>query len=212
MKRSIVPCLGAALAVAFPLASAAAQPLAHHVRGTVASVAGNEVTVTTASGPVVVTLVPKTQFAGVVPASAADITTGTFIGTANVAGSGPAKALEVVVFPKAMAGTGEGDYPWDLPAGGGHMSAMTNGTVAPAKMSTMTNATVTHVDSGAAKTVRLAYKGGTKVVAIPAGVPIVRVVPATRALVVTGAHVVVFPPASAAPFVIIGEKGVVPPM
>jgi hypothetical protein len=118
----------------------------------------------------------------------------------------------VVVFPKALAGTGEGDYPWDLPAGGGHMSSMTNGTVTPRKMSSMTNATVSHVTSGALKTVTLTYKGGTKVVAIPANVPIVRVVKATRMLLVPGAHVVAFPPASSAATVIIGEDGAIPPM
>ncbi len=199
--------------VSIPLAAQAADaPLQHHVRGTVASVSGDKVTITTATGPVVVTVGPKTGYAGVVPASMSDITAGTFIGTANVTGSGPARALEVVVFPKALAGTGEGDYPWDLPAGRAHKSTMTNGTVAAQKMSSMTNATVSHIAGGSMKTVTLTYKGGTKVVSIPPDAPIVRVVPATKDLVVTGAHVVAFPPNSAAPFIIIGEKGVVPPM
>jgi hypothetical protein len=184
----------------------------HHVRGTVSAVAANKITIATAQGPVVVDLGPKTRYAGVVAASASDITTGTFIGTANVAGSGAARALEVVVFPKAMAGTGEGDYPWDLPAGGGKMSAMTNGTVAAHKMSSMTNATVSHVTNGSSKTVTLTYKGGTKVVAIPSGVPIVRVVPGSKALIVKGAHVVAFPPLTSATAIIIGENGTVPPM
>jgi hypothetical protein len=111
-----------------------------------------------------------------------------------------------------MNGTGEGDYPWDLPAGGGHMSAMTNGTVAAPKMSSMTNATVSHVANGAVKTVTLSYKGGTKIIAIPAGVPIVRVVPASKALIVPGAHVVAFPPVSSAGAIIVGEQGTTPPM
>jgi hypothetical protein len=206
----------AALTVAVAAVSAAIRaadaPPPHHVRGTVSAIKGNAVTISTAGGPVVVTLGAKTGYAGVVPATASDITPGTFIGAANVPGNGPARALEVVVFPKALAGTGEGDYPWDLPAGGGHMSAMTNGTVAPPKTSSMTNATVSHVSNGATKTVTLTYKGGTKVIAIPAGTPIVRIVPATKANVIPGAHVVTFPPNSAAAFVVIGEQGVVPPM
>jgi len=206
----------AALIVAVGASSSAAPaadaPPQHHVRGTVSAIKGNTLTIATAGGPVVVTLGAKTGYAGVVPAAASDITAGTFIGAANVPGNGPARALEVVVFPKALAGTGEGDYPWDLPAGGGHSSAMTNGTVAAPKTSSMTNATVSHVANGATKTVTLTYKGGTKVIAIPDGTPIVRIVPATKALLVTGAHVVTFPPNSAASFVVIGEKGVVPPM
>jgi hypothetical protein len=213
---SIYKPLTVATAVALlasPLVANAADPaVPHHVRGTVAAVAGNRVTITTAGGPVVVTVGPKTHYAGVVPATAGDISTGTFIGTANVPGPGAARALEVVVFPKALAGTGEGDYAWDLPAGGGHMSSMTNGTVTPRKMSSMTNATVSHVSDGAMKTVTLTYKGGMKVVAIPNGVPIVRVVKATKVLLVPGAHVVVFPPATSAAAVIIGEDGAIPPM
>jgi hypothetical protein len=182
------------------------------VRGVVSAVAGNKVTVATAEGPVVVTIGPETHYAGVVPASIADITAGTFIGTANVPGAGAARALEVVVFPKALAGTGEGDYPWDLPAGSGRMSAMTNGTVSVPKLSSMTNATVSHVINGAQKTVTLVYKGGTKVVAIPSGIPIVGIGPASRALIVPGAHVVVFPTATGIGRIVVGEHGAIPPM
>jgi len=197
-----------------PLTAAAAAdaPLQHHVRGTVSTIAGNRVTIATAQGPVVVTLGEKTRYGGVVPANINDITTGTFIGTANVPGSGAARALEVVVFPKSLAGTGEGDYPWDLPAGGGHMSAMTNGTVAAPRTSSMTNATVSRIAGGSSKIVTLTYKGGTKVVAIPPGVPIVRIAPASRALIVPGAHVVAFPPLASARRIVVGEKGAVPPM
>jgi hypothetical protein len=183
-----------------------------HVRGTISAVKGNRLTIATAKGPVVVMIDAKTHVAGVLPATVDQISPGTFIGTANVPGPGAARALEVVVFPKAMAGTGEGDYPWDLPAGGNAMSAMTNGTVLKPKHSSMTNATVTKVANGPIKTVSLAYKGGTKMVAIPPGAPIVRVVPANKGLLVVGAHVVAFPPTSAAPFVIVGEQGTVPPM
>jgi len=210
--RTVLSALGALAVCAAPLAGFAADAPAHHVRGTVTAVTGDTVTIATADGPAVVTISDKTHFAGVVPGKPGDITPGTFIGTANVVGSGPARALEVVVFPPAMAGTGEGDYPWDLPAGGGHTSTMTNGTVAAPKMSSMTNGTVASAQSGAAKVVKLTYKGGTKVVSIGPGTPIVRVVPGSRSLLVKGAHVVAFPPASGVPFVVIGEQGAVPPM
>jgi hypothetical protein len=143
--RTILPSIAAATFLATtPLAALADPAVPHHVRGTVASVSGDKVTIATAQGPVVVTVSPKTHYAGVIPGSASDITPGTFIGTANVNGPGAARALEVVVFPKAMNGTGEGDYPWDLPAGGGHMSAMTNGTVAAPKMSCRSCASFPH--------------------------------------------------------------------
>lgn len=193
-------------------ADAASQ---HHVRGTISAVSPTVLTVATATGSVDVPLGAKTGVLGVVSANASEITPGTFIGTANVPGAGAARALEVVVFPKAMAGTGEGDYPWDLPAGGKH-SMMTNGTVANVGggHSMMTNATVSHVMGGGVKTVKLTYKGGTKTVTIPADAPIVRIVPGTKALLAKGAHVVVLPGAGEAPAraVIVGEKGVVPPM
>ena len=41
----------------------------------------------------------------------ADIKPGTFIGTATNGDESGLKALEVVVFPAAMKGTGEGHYP-----------------------------------------------------------------------------------------------------
>ena len=185
---------------------------AAHVRGTVSAIAGDKVTIATAHGPVVVTGTAATKFAGVTPGSPSDIAPGTFIGTANVPGDGAARALEVVVFPKALAGTGEGDYPWDLPAPGGHSSSMTNGTVATPRASSMTNATVSTISGGSTRTVTLTYKGGTKKVAIEPGTPIVRIGPASRALLVPGAHVVAFPPADAVSRIVIGEKGAVPPM
>ncbi|WP_252721386.1 hypothetical protein, partial [Acinetobacter baumannii] len=43
------------------------------------------------------------------------IAPGSFIGTAAEPGpDGQLQALEVLVFPEALRGTGEGHYPWDL--------------------------------------------------------------------------------------------------
>ena len=114
-----------------------------------------------------------------------------------------------------MRGTGEGDYPWDLPSGG-KPSAMTNGTIAAPHASSMTNATVSQVGMGAMRTVTLTYKGGTKRIVIPPNVPVVRVAPGTPALFTKGTHVFVVaaPQAGAltAMFVAAGEHGTVPPM
>jgi hypothetical protein len=82
------------------------------------------------------------------------------------------------------------------------------------KSSMMTNATVTHVKNGPIKTVSLAYKGGTKTVAIPPGAPIVNVVPATKSLFVVGAHVFAVATKSGdnVAFFVVGEQGAIPPM
>ena len=194
----------ALLFVAFATAAAAlgAPDISpKHVRGTIASVSASSITVTTDGGPVVVALSKSSGVLGVVRGNAADIKTGTFVGIANVSGHGAMRALEVVVFPDAMRGAGEGNYPWDLPAGGGHSSMMTNGTVA----------------SGAAgQPLTLPYKGGSQRIAIPPDVPIVRIAPGTRALLVPGAHVVVFTISGPGPLnaarIVAGVHGVVPPM
>jgi len=194
---------------------AAAPAAPQHVRGTIASYKADTLVVDTASGPVSVHLTPKMRIAGVLPGSIDDIKSGTFIGTANAPVDGTARALEVVVFPDSMRGTGEGDYAWDLPAGGKH-SAMTNGTIAKPHMSSMTNATVSHVGTGAMRTVTVNYKGGTKRIAIPPNAPVVRVAPGTRALFTKGTHVFVVAGSQAgtltALFVAAGENGTVPPM
>lgn len=203
-----------ALVIPAPALSADAAPV-RHIRGTITKAAPSEITVSTTTGSVDVAIDAKTKVAGVVPATAAEITSGAFIGTANVPGttSTSTRALEVVVFPDSMAGTGEGDYPWDL-SPGKQQSSMTNGTVRKRAGSMMTNATVTGVNNGTSKTVTLQYKGGSKSVTIPPGTPIVRLVPGAPSLLATGAHVVVFPGAGggAAAFVVVGEQGVVPPM
>ena len=202
-----------AFALVSGTASAAAAPV--HVRGTIASVSASSFSVTTAKGPVLVALAPKTKFAGALPSNIDAIKTGTFIGAANVGTAGPARALEVVVFPNSMRGAGEGDYPWDSPSTGGH-SAMTNGTVAAPHASSMTNGTVHAVTSGTTRTFSVAYKGGTKQISVMPNTPIVTVEPGTKALLATGAHVfVVAVPAGSglgAAFVVVGEHGTIPPM
>jgi len=110
----------------------------------------------------------------------ADIKKGSFIGTAAMPqADGTEKALEVLVFPEAARGTGEGHYPWDLQPS----STMTNATVAD-----MT-ASPTSVRGG--QQLHLTYKGGEKTVIVPRGTPVVTFRPGTDALLVSGAKVLV---------------------
>ncbi|MFC0338131.1 hypothetical protein SAMN05421848_2502 [Kushneria avicenniae] len=166
--------LAGALSAGTALANDQQGKAPEHLRGTITAVSDHGFSVeSTGDGQThEVRLSDDTRLAGVTPSSLDAIKEGTFIGTANAPGENgqPSRALEVVVFPESMKGTGEGDYPWDTPRGhdqsgssGGKMggsgggSTMTNGTVSQAdsgKMggagggSTMTNGTVNQADSG----------------------------------------------------------------
>lgn len=156
--------------------------------------------------------------------SAADLTNlmpGAFVGTTAVAQpDGTLLAREVHVFPESMRGTGEGHRPMDSEAG----STMTNATIAgigsrgaPSR-DTMTNATIAEVSAAShGRNLTLTYKGGQKSIVVPDNVPIAMVEPADRALLVPGAHVVVYastqPDGSlVADRLTVGKIGFVPPL
>ena len=95
----------------------AAPSAAIHVRGSIASVQGKVLTVTTATGPVRVKLAAKTPVVSVIPSDRAHIKDGSFLGIASrPQADGSQKAMEVVVFPEAARGAGEGSYAWTCPA------------------------------------------------------------------------------------------------
>ena len=129
------------------------------VRGTVVGLDGSTLTVKTREGPnAMLMLKPGWKMAGVAKASVEDIKPRDFVGIASLpTAAGGDGAVEVLVFPPAMKGTGEGSYPWDLKP-----------------KSTMTNATVTNAVKGVeGRTLDLSYSGGKeKKIAIPDGVPI----------------------------------------
>ena len=221
--------------------TASSTPTATRIRGAVSTIAPTALTVQTYDGQsATVPLDAKTGYAWVVASDLSSLKKGDFIGTATSGPDTAMKALEVVIFPESMRGTGEGHYGWDTPgvvasAGGGAgatnsmtngtVSSMTNGTVTGNAMtngtvtqSSMTNGTVT-TDTGKPGETHLtvAYKGGTAQVLVPAGTPIVRFEPTTQAMLAKGQKVfAVVPPdaggKAAAKFVAIGKDGVTPPM
>lgn len=207
------------------------------VRGIVQAVAADGLTVQTYDGQTVtVPLDAKTGYAWVVPSSLATLKDGDFVGTATTGPKSALRAVELVIFPESMRGTGEGHYPWDVPGtvqanGGGSadMSAMTNGTVDQQSamtngtvdtQSAMTNGTVSGGASagGAAasgdKMLSISYKGGRAQVAVPAGIPIVRFAPADKSILAKGQKIfAILPPgATAAKSVAVGKDGLTPPM
>ncbi|WP_156796115.1 hypothetical protein [Brevundimonas subvibrioides] len=202
------------------------------VRGTVQSVSDGSMTVQTYDGrTVAVPIAEATRFVWVVSSSLSTLKDGDFVGTATTGPKTALRALELVIFPESMRGTGEGHYPWDIPGvvasrGGGAVesSAMTNGTVesrsaptagtAPAQ-SAMTNGTVAGRDASTGGLVlNIAYEGGTADVAIPEGTPIVRFEPTERSSLAAGQKVYAVIPqgTTSAGFLAMGKDGVTPPM
>jgi len=210
MSRFTARLLLAASTMALPAAYLALPATAQaqtaeqtHVRGSVVSLNGKVVKVKTREGKTVdVTLADGARVASVARASITDIKSGDFVGIASLPKEdGGDGALEVLIFPPAMKGLGEGSYGWDLKPN----SSMTNATVANA---------VKGVDG---HTVTVTYHGKEKKIAIPDGTPVVTLGPATTKDLVPGA--VVFIPAMkdakgalVAPQVVVGANGVVPPM
>lgn len=158
---------------------AASDPV--RIRGTIVRVDAKTLVVQDRGGEVVSLARPADMTVSeVYPIKLSDIKQGSFIGTAAMPqADGTQKALEVVVFPEAARGTGEGHRPWDL-----------------LPQSTMTNATVADL-AAAPKSVRggqqlrLTYKGGEKTVIVPPDVPVVTFRPGTESLLVPGAKVLV---------------------
>ena len=173
------------------------------VRGSIDRLDGLSLVVNARDGSkVTVRLTDNFAVGGLTTAKLSDVTPGKFIGTAAMPqADGSLKALEVLIFPDALRGTGEGHYPWDLQP-----------------QSTMTNATVGDVVAGGdGPSLVLRYKDGEKKVSIPAGVPIVTFAPADRSALQPGAHVFITARREAdgsltAPRVTVGLNGLVPPM
>lgn len=173
-----------------------------NIRGSVVNFTDATLKVKTREGETVdVALADDWQVASVANAKVSDIKPGDYVGIASLPkDQGGDGALEVLIFPPALRGAGEGSFGWDLKPN----SSMTNATVADA---------VKDVDG---RTVTVSYHGKEKKISIPDGTPVVTIAPATKDDLVAGA--VVFIPAEKASSgtvahrVIVGKNGVVPPM
>ncbi len=170
VRRVVATCAAAALGLT--LASALAQTTVR-VRGTIEKVDGDALTVKTREGTTVVVKVPdNVSVAGVLKRSLSDIKSNDFVGIAALPQSGkPSRALEVLIFPEAMRGTGEGHRGWDL-----------------LPESTMTNATVTDsVTKVDGHTLTLKYKDGEQTFVVPPDTPIVTFAPGDKSELKPGA-------------------------
>lgn len=230
MNRNHVLSLAIAVSAFASSAALAASGTPERIRGTVESVTASSITVDNYSGkPVTVALTGKTAYLKVEKSSLGHVEKGSFIGTATKDVGGTQVALEVVVFPPAMRGTGEGHYAWDkipdttLSGGARTSSSMTNGNVSavstsvPDVKTAMTNGDVTAAQAqGGVTHLVVTYKGGKQDVLVPPTAPIVTFRPGTQALLAKGSAVFVKATQTdsglVANAVAIGVDGVKPPM
>lgn len=179
------------------------------LRATIEKIDATSITIKERSGEVITLVRPADMsISEVFPMALADIKPGSYIGTAAMPQSdGSQVALEVLVFPEAARGTGEGHFPWDLQP----QSTMTNATVADlaAAPSTM---------PGGQK-LTLKYKTGEKTVFVPTGTPVVSFKPGNadqQALLIPGAKVLINAQEKdgkpTALRVLVGRNGFAPPM
>ena len=189
--------LAAALGVLLAASAATAQTRVL-VRGTISKIDGKTVTVATREGTTdTIRLADKWTVALVEPIAVSAIKPGAFVGIASLGN----EALEVLVFPEAMRGAGEGHYPWDLKP----QSMMTNATVA----------TVAQASDG--QTLKLDYKGGTQTIHVKPGTPVVTFAPGRQSDAKPGAKVFIGAKKAAdgtltASRLNVGKDGMMPPM
>lgn len=173
------------------------------IRGAIESLSGDQLVVKTREGSdATITLKAGWKVGGIRKASVEDIKPGDFVGVASLPkGNGPDGAIEVLIFPASMKGTGEGNRPWDAQPN----SQMTNATVSNA------------VKSVEGHTITLTYQGKEKTITIADATPIVTLAPATKDDLKTGAGVIVTGEKAAdgsisAGQVAVGLNGITPPM
>lgn len=199
--KVVVSLAGLAFAGGVLAQTPAAKPT--RIRGDIVSLNGDVLKVHRRSGDTVsIELQPAATVSAVKTMQLSDIKPGTFIGTAATTGTdGKLTATEVVVFPEAARGTGEGHYAWDL----GPNSSMTNANVD----------TVVQATDG--RNLKLSYKGGSNEVTVPPNVPIVTFTPAARTDLTPGKKVFVVATSGSqgayvAQRLVVEKDGVVPPM
>lgn len=173
------------------------------IRGTVEKLDGQTLIVKSRENQELsITLSEDLRVSAVTKADLSDIKSGDYIGSAAVKGTdGKLHAQEVLIFPEAARGTGEGHRPWDLTPD-----------------STMTNATVAEVvDVAKGRLLKLKYKGGETEIEVPMEAPIVTLAPGDRSLLQPGTIVFISAIKNAdgslaASRIVAGKDGVQPPM
>lgn len=148
------------------------------LRGTVDTVDGQAVTMTTTTGETAVAVMDDDYGVLVYRAiDVGDLGPGDFLSIPSIPGADGAKiALSINVFPEAMRGTGEGERPWDMRDG-----------------SQMTNATIGTVESRSDSNIlNVSYDDVSEQVVVPDGAPITRFAPEEGRVLEPGDSAIIF--------------------
>jgi hypothetical protein len=199
----LISCLAAAILALLVVPAFAQEGTPTRIRGTIEKLEGQTLIVRSREGQELsIALANDLKVSAVNKAQLSDIKQGDFIGTAAVPGTdGKLHAQEVLIFPEALRGAGEGHRPWDLTPD-----------------STMTNATVAEVAEGAkGRLLKLKYKDGEKEIEVPMEAPVVTLAPGDPSLLQPGTAVFISAMKAAdgtlsASRVTAGKDGVPPPM
>jgi hypothetical protein len=200
-RKSAIAAALLVLVTAPALAQNPPPPL-QRLRGTVAKLAGDTLTIKAKDGTTAsVALTDKTRIQFLVRKKLADIKEGDFLASTGVKGTdGKIHAIEVRIFPQATPDGGR-QFPWDL----GSNSVMTNATVG------------TVAKSPKGEVVHVTFKGGESEYSIGPKVPILAPSPGDKSLLKPGRTV--FLGAAKGPdggltamVMYVENKGVKPPM
>jgi hypothetical protein len=202
VRRLSALLFGGALVFAIASPGFAQQSTSMRLRATIEKIDASTLTVKERSGEVfTLAIAANLVVTEVFAIDIGEIKAGSFIGSAAMPkADGTLDALEVLVFPESMRGTGEGHRPFDLQP-----------------QSTMTNATVDAMATSAVgRTLKLKYKDGEKTLNVPLTAPIVTFKPGDNTLLVPGAKVIVTAELRdgkpTALRIIAGRNGFTPPM
>ena len=200
-RRSLLLGLAATLLVGAAL-PVLAQTTPRRVRGTIESLDGSALVIRSREGEMLrIALAPNYTVAAVVPAELSAIKPGAYVGIASIGPRDKLRALEVLIFPEAARGSGEGHYPWDL-----------------MPESSMTNAAIEAEAAGTdGRQLTLLAKGERVVVTVPPDVPVVTFEPATPAMLTPGGKVFIGAQQAtdgslSAARINVGKDGLTPPM
>lgn len=201
MQRLVV---GTIMAGLLALATVAEAQQTSRPRGTVTALGAEQLTLTTAQGEAVeIALGPKLTVMEVGRIDPKSIQSGAFvgIGASPRQPDGSFKAVQIVVFPESMRGTGEGHRDWgNVPSG------------------TMTNAPVTATVTGnAGPRITLALGDKSFDFEVPADATVVAMEPVSRDMLKVGAKIVANARAGeggklSTERVLVGKNGEAPPL
>lgn len=194
-------CAAAILSIA--ATAAFAQAPSARIRGTVEKLDAGVATVKTTEGQnVTLKLAPNLAVSAVAKIGVAEIKPGSYIGAgARPMPDGSLQAIQVMVFPEAQRGTGEGHRDW-----------------AAMPQTTMTNATVAEtVGAVNGPIVTLKYKDGEKKLVIGPDAAILTTVPAEASDLKVGAELVTTATKNddgtfSTARVTVGKNGLAPPL